>query len=306
MGLAAPLVADLVVVGLQPQPERRFGAPYPFQRRGQSGYHWQRLRQQAIQLRHGAAQLGPKAGYGQTSRFHLVGYRRPRMGPAKLALLLDRLIGSALRHGVSLLAWVAEPAIHDTSRAVMKLSRSATVLLLNLVDVVGLRTAIAQQLFKPVDVEILDWGFSAKRIIGQQPAPGTASGYFLQGDPSEDTPITHAEQINACLGTQFGIRYRLKGYDDETSVPGAPIELTARLNVEWSHPPMHAPNGNILTIDRSWTIATPRARFSGWLFEGPYELVSGEWTIALRDGDRLLGQQTFQVSTGSDCARPVG
>ena len=188
----------------------------------------------------------------------------------------------------------------------MKLSRSAAVPLLSLFAALSFHTAFAQQLLEPVDIEILDWGFSANRIIGRQPAPEAASGYFLKTDSSEDMPITHAERINACLGTQFGIKYVLKGYNGEVLVPGTPLELTVRLDVEWSHPPVRAPNGNILTIDRSWTMATPRARFSGWLFEESYELVPGEWTIAFRYGDRLLGQQTFQISIGDDCARPTG
>ena len=68
---------------------------------------------------------------------------------------------------------------------------------------------------------------------------------------------------------------------------------------------MRAPDGRTLTVSRWPGAAVPCSRFTGWEFEEPYELLPGTWTVALRDGGRLLAQHSFQVTIRTRCVPPA-
>jgi len=162
------------------------------------------------------------------------------------------------------------------------------------------RPALAQQSHQPFAVKIVDWGVPNARTVGQESTPETALGRNQLVDPFQDVPVRRADQLEACFGTRFGVKFRLKG-EDAASAPADGVPIT----VEVSHPPMRAPDGRTLTVSRWPGAAVPYTRFTGWEFEEPYELLPGTWTVALRNGNRLLDQHSFQVTIRNDCVPPA-
>ena len=145
-----------------------------------------------------------------------------------------------------------------------------------------------------LEVEITDWGLSAARVIGHEPAPGTSAGYSARIDNRADPPLERTDIIDACPGTQFGIKYRLKN--------AGPASLE-EMEIEWTHPRFHLTDGRATTTDRFPAIALATPVLNGWFFEEAYELVSGEWIVSIQRDGETLAQHRFTVRVVRDCAR---
>ena len=147
-----------------------------------------------------------------------------------------------------------------------------------------------------VEVEITDWGLSSSRIIGHSPAPGTSAGYSVRIDGG-DGPLERTDTIDACPGTQFGIKYRLKN----AKSPFA----TEDLEIEWAHPPFRLADGRVTTTDRFPATAMTIPSLNGWFFEETYELVPGEWIVSVQRDGQTLAQHRFMVRVVRNCARQM-
>ncbi|MCR8547981.1 DUF3859 domain-containing protein [Salipiger sp. P9] len=116
---------------------------------------------------------------------------------------------------------------------------------------------------------------------GARPAPDTLLGEINLIEQTRDMDVT-TRVVPAKAGISFGIKFTLR--------PGTG-ERDMRVIV--THPPM-GPEG---ITRESWTAAVSEGRSSLNLFtfEFPYEMVPGEWVMALEaEGERLM-EQRFEV-----------
>ena len=125
---------------------------------------------------------------------------------------------------------------------------------------------------------------------GARAAPETEQGIINLIEPGRRVDVA-TEVVPAALGISFGIRFTLA----ETAAPLA-------LRVIVTHPPMGSRGVEV----ESWTTgAVPGApSLSLFTFEYAYEMVEGDWTMALEAGGERLLEQHFTV-VPADAARPV-
>jgi hypothetical protein len=118
--------------------------------------------------------------------------------------------------------------------------------------------------------------------------PGSSSGDVgvIAGETHLE-PVVATDRIAAAPGVRFGFQFvarNLRTFDD------VPVEIRV------THPPMMLPDGRVSTIDHWPMHAQGIPRFTGWLFEHDYELVPGEWTIAVVHDGAVAVEKTFHVS----------
>ena len=121
----------------------------------------------------------------------------------------------------------------------------------------------------------------------RQPAPETGEG-SVRG-LGRWVFARSARTICAARGVSFGVEYHL--------ARPATAEADA-IQVVAEHPPMHVPDGRILTHERYDAELAAGNSIAGFSFDNDYELVPGAWTIALMQHGRLLARTQFQVVTG--------
>ena len=113
------------------------------------------------------------------------------------------------------------------------------------------------------------------------PAPGTHLGFITQRDQNQR--IEHTTQIiPLSRGVGFGVDVQLP---DGTSLRGVEISVF--------HPPYV---GTEVTEERWRSDFLPRtSNLNFFLFEFPFEMVAGEWSIQASHQGTLLYSATFQV-----------
>jgi hypothetical protein len=142
----------------------------------------------------------------------------------------------------------------------------------------------------PLTAEVVAAGATIATHEGAVPAPDTSLGSVRVVPPLEVPDFQPGGTvIHARLNTCMGIEVVVKGGDD-----GSVVALRTRV----SHPPILNPStGKTTTVD-AWdspmNIGIPR--YAGWIFDHPWELVPGTWTIAILDGHRILTSRNFTVS----------
>jgi hypothetical protein len=137
-------------------------------------------------------------------------------------------------------------------------------------------------------VEIVDWGLTRAKEVGTEVSPDTPTGLNRLVEGPVD--VTRNTTIRACIGTSFGVLYRVR-HSEELVLPVTVVVL---------HPMIKTPDGRSM-VKSSWQDnATSLRRYAGWVFERDFELVSGSWTILLRDpSGRELASKKFDVSARS-------
>lgn len=129
---------------------------------------------------------------------------------------------------------------------------------------------------------LLDYGVICQVTTqGARPAPDTLLGEINLIDQSREMDVT-TRVVPAKAGISFGIKFALR--------PGAGAR---DMMVIVTHPPM-GPEG---MTRESWTapIAEGSSSLNLFTFEFPYEMVPGDWVMALEaDGERLM-EQRFEV-----------
>jgi hypothetical protein len=139
---------------------------------------------------------------------------------------------------------------------------------------------------KPVlTARMVDFGLYRTRRFGRRADAAVAGG--LVGTTGLEL-LRQADRVPAALGTAFGFRYVLQG-------PGEQADVTVRV----LHPvPLCDPEtGRCITVSE-WQQRLPVGQVnwnSGWLFEHPWEVVPGRWTIQLRSQSGLLLEKHFEV-----------
>jgi Domain of unknown function (DUF3859) len=145
----------------------------------------------------------------------------------------------------------------------------------------------------PPTVELWEWGrYEVASHAGDAPAPRTTMG-TVHVVPPLDTPrlLERTERIPAAVGMRFGVRFIARQ-------PGGPSIIPLRVRV--LHPPTRNPATGRVTEREEWDAEANASlpRFTGWLFEAPWEVAPGPWTIQILDRERdlVLAEKTFIVS----------
>jgi hypothetical protein len=140
-------------------------------------------------------------------------------------------------------------------------------------------------------IEIVAAGFydaTSTKIVGATAAPAAAASKTNQlGDVvlMSDPPATTAR-----AGIGFGVRFRTSG---------EPRGARATLRSVWKIPPpgIHNPN-NDNTYRQSvvdFTTVIGGVHWRGYGFDEPWEVVPGEWTLEIWQGDRKLLEKSFAI-----------
>jgi Domain of unknown function (DUF3859) len=142
-------------------------------------------------------------------------------------------------------------------------------------------------------VEVWEWGqYEVAAHAGNALAPGTSIG-IVHVVPPLDTPrlLARTDRIPAAVGVRFGIRFIARQ-------PGGPSIIPLRVRV--LHPPTRNPATDRATEREEWDAEANASlpRFTGWLFEAPWEVAPGPWTIQIldRERDAVLAEKTFTVA----------
>ena len=103
--------------------------------------------------------------------------------------------------------------------------------------------------------------------------------------------LEHTNRVVARKGITFGFRYRL-----------TEVQTNSPLDVEMlvSYPPLTFGNGERAAQRRPLLVRfrpgdVTRAHFAGFTFDQEFEMVPGEWTVALRYKGRDILNKKFNV-----------
>lgn len=134
-------------------------------------------------------------------------------------------------------------------------------------------------------IQILGQGIFKVKKAGRYGAR-TMSGEVSTGSFLEIQERTTT--IPAKLGIAFGISY---------SVLGGPPDGRADLVIRVLSPPLHNPVTGETSSEQSWASSKRMNQPTEdlYIFEEPWELVTGKWTIQVMYKDMLLGQRSFSV-----------
>jgi hypothetical protein len=138
-------------------------------------------------------------------------------------------------------------------------------------------------------IEIVDWGLTSAREVGSEVSPDTPTGLNRLVEGPVD--VTRTTKFHACIGTSFGVLYRTSGIEDRGVLPITVVVL---------HPLIRTPDGRLMEKSSWPDSAAPGRRYAGWVFERNFELISGSWTISLRDmSGKELASKNFNVVAGN-------
>ncbi len=135
--------------------------------------------------------------------------------------------------------------------------------------------------------EVLQYGLVKDRQTGTKEAPNSPSG--LSNIVDTYRFIRETLTIEACPGTVFGVEHRLS----RKLRPGEePVFL------RYEYPRQITPDGRSFTTHDMPLEPGGREIYTGFTFEFPWEMVSGDWTFRLMQGNRTLSVTTFNVTVG--------
>jgi hypothetical protein len=139
--------------------------------------------------------------------------------------------------------------------------------------------------------ELIAWGeIEADPSIAQQDEPQTVMGHVNVMHELETPRFKQGESvIHAKIGTRFGLSVQMVGSPDEAVVHGVSTRVT--------HPAMTNPATMETSTQSEWDspMNIGYARFAGWQFEEPWELVGGDWKIEILYRGKVLISKDFQI-----------
>jgi hypothetical protein len=137
--------------------------------------------------------------------------------------------------------------------------------------------------------EAAQYGLVKDRPIGTKPSPGAPSG--LSGIVENYSFISRTTEIEACPGTVFGVEHLLS----------RPLRRgEAPVFLRYEYPQLTLPDGRrFQTHDMSLDPGGNVKIYTGFTFEYAWEMVSGDWTFRLMQGNRELSRTTFKVRVGA-------
>ncbi len=113
-------------------------------------------------------------------------------------------------------------------------------------------------------------------------------GIFGSKGPDDSRPLIESTtQIPAKLGLGFGLSFSFNAPD------GEPVMLS----YHWLSPPLRDPTTGRVIERQTMYMETPQGgpHWVAYDFTEPWEVVPGEWTVTIVDGDRVLARRSFQI-----------
>jgi hypothetical protein len=166
--------------------------------------------------------------------------------------------------------------------------RGPFALLLLMPSLVGSISAVQAQGAKVDRAEIIEAGIYRAETVSIEVAPDTAT---RQRNVLSNTRLVAATtRVEAKIGVHFGIRYRLFGSPNNTTV-----KLVSA--TQYPAPGLKNPKAerHQLRGEHSLFATIGHVNYRGYVFEEDWEIVPGTWTFELWDGQRKLVSQTFDV-----------
>ena len=152
----------------------------------------------------------------------------------------------------------------------------------------GFAGGAAAQQARADRIELLQFGLYKAERTSDTAAPGTPAGQVHTITSVTFTDAT--PRIPARLGTRFGIQFR---------VVGTPADQNVTLREIWRLPAPGLRNPTSGNIYREsvveFTMPLGATRVRGYGFDHDWEVVPGDWTIEIWDGQRRLLAYTFNV-----------
>lgn len=106
--------------------------------------------------------------------------------------------------------------------------------------------------------------------------------------------VRQTRQIEAQLCRSFGFLFTV----DNMPTGGLDVTVTS------IHPAILQPSGRVSTgVTYDMTLTPEPPGLVGFSFDEPWELVTGTWTFTVRDGDRVLAEQSYEVVPSSDAGQ---
>jgi hypothetical protein len=166
--------------------------------------------------------------------------------------------------------------------------RGPLALLLLMPFLAGGISAVHAQGAKIDRVEIIEAGIYRAETTQIEHAPDTAT---RQRNILSDTRlVTATTRVEARIGVHFGIRYRLIGSPNNTTIRLVSV-------TQYPAPGLKNPKAESSQLrgEHSLFATIGHVNYRGYLFEQDWEIVPGAWTLELWDGKRKLVGQTFEV-----------
>jgi len=157
--------------------------------------------------------------------------------------------------------------------------------LLSLVLLVGISSAAGAQAIQRI--EIAEPGIYRAEKKSSMIEPGAAGGTrTVMVDP---TLVEATNTISANVGVHFGFRYRTFGSRGALA--------TLKFVTLLPQPGIRDPKTGIAKTRSEYLdrVRVGETRFKGFIFDHSWEIVTGNWTFEIWDGDRKLGSQSFNV-----------
>jgi hypothetical protein len=135
-------------------------------------------------------------------------------------------------------------------------------------------------------IEITEYGiYTADVIQAQRDANGV-----LQSNVTNVRHAATTTTVPAQIGVQFGFRYRISG-----EPAGQPITIKkVTIYPEGGLKPPNSPMP-LQTDETELARKIGEPAFTAYIFDDPWELVPGTWTIQLWMGERKLAEKAFTV-----------
>jgi Domain of unknown function (DUF3859) len=142
-------------------------------------------------------------------------------------------------------------------------------------------------------VRLIEYGII--RPVGpftQHADPKTAAGFTSSG-PGHSVFEQRTTEVPAVQGIAFGIRYRIEGI-----APGQAVVVEEIIH----YPPMTKPDGTVATEEQTKNTFVPKDGYIDQKFfyrlGQPYEVVSGDWSLAVAVNGSIAIDQHFTVQAG--------
>lgn len=169
------------------------------------------------------------------------------------------------------------------------MSLRALVFLAVSASALGALAPVRAQPAQTVGVEILASGAYRAEIARVVPDPSSALG--TRNIYKGVTFTSQGPRVAATLGSGFGFRFRLSGVDDAASVQLVKI-------THFPPPGLTNPKTGRMQASNTTNLALrgPRPRVTGYTFDEPWEIATGEWRIELWHEGRKLAEQRYTVA----------
>lgn len=126
--------------------------------------------------------------------------------------------------------------------------------------------------------------------VAAQEEQQTKHGYVFVMDELETPKFKPGcPEVRAEIGNRFGI---------QVQVNGSPDSAVADIMTRWTHPIIRNPDtGREGSVDE-WKspMSIGYARYAGWQFDEPWELIPGKWKVEIIYRDKVLASKEFEVT----------